>query len=808
MSMHKFKVHRAGVLSVASVSSLGSTYLFAPVLKDRELYRTPVVNLGDDIIDLQSEVAVPYSPTATSWAISGSDSQYFKLVGGGLYFIGGSGRSAIPRGTTLTLTVTAQNAISGTASCTLTVKVPLDTDCRFVSWQSGNDGSDGLTPSTPWKTVPGTGLSTSQAFPTALTLTSKVMFFRGERHRTSAFYTSSGSSASLPHSGTPSAPMVYAFSGWGGRAVFAGDDALIGSWQSVTQAEVYGNPNWANIKKISVDTGGGAFALDFFRHLFCGDTICYPAQYPKPTLLNKFEGAYIAANANDQSEGMKQIYFTTLSGDTTVPRVYRPTGGANITIVDPALNALFNNQSFATAPGMWVCIYAPGNNTNFLPVLTFDATTNTLVAASITGSSNGINVIGGNTSYGLILSPASISVAGQYALSQDGKTIYCIPPNNDQPSVSVRNHAFLFGVASNVVFEGGQMERYAGCSSGDSLRARGGGVGGGHAFVCTSSTAFGSGNVVRDFLIRHNRSEDDDGAGVHVGGSGQTGGLDNANLERFRFRENPRSSGFRFGTRFEGRQTGSLPGTGSASGIQTTQGPTAAEIRAWSTGKIRWNYVETEGIGRTFILLTKSVGAHVYENVVQNCSSVHGNGVSLYNDSIGTYTYYNLVELNLFDNMERPYTTSITNALIGIARYNTLTRNVFLGRGGNASLNMTNGEPNGTLTKNIFMRSVSDAIPAAHIYRGYNLTVTNNVVAGFSSQTTVDSIGGYGSWNIDNNYLTYGSVPANGVGGAQFESSGNQGPPGTPTQIWDKTTIPSTWQTTLGAGQIGPFWTI
>lgn len=745
-----------------------------PILKDRTLYRTTLVDAGQEYIDLAREVALPYSPAATSWTlVGGADVANWEQLTTGLITVVPAQRTAV-KGTTQVFTVKGTNAYGDSATVTVTVKIPADADCRFVDFVGGAEANAGTSPAAAWKYLPRTLGATNTTI-----LASKVVFFKGGVRYKGTITDGSGT-GQPSHSGTSGAPMVYYGTGWNGVAIADGADDLTGSWSSVSQAEVWGNPNYANIEKYTLSS-----ATERWQHLFCGDTMCYLSQYPTPTNLLKFEGVAKGASG-DTSEGCARVLYTTDPAVTTKPRLYRSTSGTGkvVTVVDDALNAVFNNTSYAynaLGIGYWLLVWGPGNNVSFVPVQQFDATTNTLTADAGTTS---IVSQSGYTAYAVLGSPASIAKAGQFAFSPDGLTLYAWRPNTNTPSISQRKiFAAIGSGASNFVFGGFNVERFSG--SGNNVGRAGTATGyGGIAFINGFSSVT-TNYTLTDMHVRQMRADGGEGC-FYYGLS--SGGLNDSIIERIQFEECPRSSGIRCGNIF-------------SSSTPTT---TESGVRALTSAKIQYIYAKTESLGRTALLLTHSDSAHIRGLFGINLSSVHGNFISLYTDAAGTYTQNCLVEDNLCDGVQRSYTIS-NGGGIATSRNCWIKRNVFLGTDVGATANLYSGDLGSTWSQNLIMMATGYTYADA-IYIGDGggtsggITVDSNVIAGFGWTSSTSSA----SWTVTNNLMTVNLVPPSGT---NKTVSGNTTASGAPIYAWDKT-LTAQMQTTLGAGEIGIFWTI
>jgi len=736
----------------------GTGYPFPPKLGERELYRTVLVTAGDEVIDLQAEVAIPSSPVASTFTIGGADAAKLEAqpVSSRFQIFTPATRAALA-GTTLNVTVTATNTYGTSNTVALVIKVPANADCRFASYASGSDANNGTTPALAWKYAPGTASYTGSA----VTLgAGKALFFKGaESHR---YIIAKSGLSCLDHAGSSGNPMIYAGSGWGGRAVIDGSDVITG-WSSVTQAEVSGNPNWANIEKVDLTSQGGALAL--YQHLFCGDVMCYPAQGPTPVDLRDFEGPGDPA----EDKGMWRIPFTTSGAEAR--RMYQTGGSGNaVTIVDPWLATTFGAHSPYTDAAV-ALLWGPGNETTTQAVLSYDQGASTITVACSGAPQN----VSGYGSYGISHHPVLIVQAGQFALSPDRTTLYAWRPNADATSVSRRNRGMSVGLRDYVVVEGFTWQRISGDSTSN-------GVAFAHTFL-GGTDGYSPGVIIRDHYIRQNRANGGDGVGYYGTGGG---GLYDFMIERLRYEENPRSSGIRTGNRLIGVAGGS-----------------AASVRAYPLSKIRWCYAPRFGLGRTGKLLQVADGIHVYGNVFRDLTSVHGNVFSLYDPSSGdaSYSRYIVLELNYGDNCERCYTTSLNDTDKAVDRFNTVVDNIFLGAGESSTMNMPSGEPGSYIGRNLIMNG-PDLVGTANAINldiGNRVTVSGNVVSGISDLPAerVDA-----AYTITDNLLMVNSIPP-GNGGTQIVS-GNTVATGAPIRIWDGI-ITSEMAARLGAGPIGVF---
>lgn len=751
------------IVNVAEIPPTGgSTYQFKPFLRDRQLYRTIMVASGDEFIDLQSEVATPFSPGATSWTIGGADAAKVQQSSPGILVFEPSTRASLA-GSTLNVTVQGTNSYGSSDVVNLQIVVPANADCRFASYETGSDANNGTTPALAWKQAPRSlGFTGTQ-----VTLTGgKVLFFRGsdEKHRYMLNKGLSASYVALDHAGTSEAvPFVYAGGGWGGRATFDGSDVVTGWAFCASQADALGNPNWANIEKVDLTTQGGA--MDYASHLYCGDAMCWPAQFPTPADPNDFEDAL---DATEQG-GMYQIAYTGVTAGAA-PRLYKTASGTQpINVLDTRISSKFGAEN----PTGWPLeLWNSTNNNTRLSIASYTQGT----SAVVTNSTSAIpNSSLGKGAYSITHHPKLIDGPGQFALSADRLTLYAWRPNAGTTSVSRRDRCVGMGHRNYVVVEGFRVQRYTSLTGGFAIA---------HA-----STATMTGSTVRDIKITQMRA--DGGEGLVGGAPGVGSGWVDCNIERIHvYGYNPKSSGIRIGAKFWGYVGG-----------------TPAQVRAKTSGKIRWCYIEPESIGRTALFGGAFDGCHIVENVISGLSTMHGNGISLNDASIGdgAYCRYVVLEKNLIDAVDRGYTVSISvDSDKTIDRFNYISRNVWLGILSPA-MNMYSGEPGSTVIQNLVMRKTGDTFTGAQmsIDIGNRVIIQNNVVAGITYNAPEASAAAY---TIQNNLITTTLVlpPHNGT---TRVVSGNTTITGAPIYSWNGT-FTSEMQATLGAGQIGPFWTI
>lgn len=749
-----------------SGSTGGSDYLYAPLVRDRTLWRTTLVAQDEDVIDLQAEFAIPGSPTCTSWSVSGADSNYFYALSDGKIAFKASTRASITPGTTLSLTITGTNAY-GSNLATLSVVVPADADCRFVSIGSGSDANNGTTPALAWAHVPRNYGFTG----TPVTLgAGKVLFFKAEIFRSRLAQTDADSGSQLQHGGTAGNNFVYSFTGWGGRATIDGSDTLSGG-TTPSQVEVNGNTNYLSLTKYDLTSQGGA--AGYWQHMFAGDQMLYPAQWPTPASLPAFSNPNV-----DETGGFWRVAWTTDTGVS--PRMNQPltTVGATITIVDARIAARYGNVAVSELPPK-LFYWGPNNETSYISLDTYDYATSTITALSV--SSGYLVDDSGYAAYALVGGALDIVEAGQFAWSADELTRYAWLPNADTVSIARRSFAITSGQVSYVTYSGAKLQRTAGNSSaayGGTSGRYGGAIR--NVFSATTTQV-----VFSDIQVTQTRADAGEGTGIHVNNNGLTDSI----LERFHFTENPRAAGLKL-TGFQG-----LTGT-----------PTAAQVAAYAWGKVRYIYCAPLGLGRTYLNLFKGTGVEFYDFIEENNDTIHGNGVSPYDVGATSLVNYNYFHDFLIDNSTNPYTTSIAAAVTGVDRHNTLENFVVLASEG-ASMQLNSGEPGGVFNRGIIMfgASYTGSANGVSINKGYGLTITNSVIAGITGTTPYTAAGG-GTllYDFQDNLLTVNSAPPN-VDANQIQI--NTVATGAPIRIWDKV-LTAEMEATLGPGRIGLFWNV
>lgn len=767
-----------GVFSLTG-NGAGETYYNAkvPQALSTTVYRTPSVDAGDESIFLQEEMAYPHSPPATSWLVTGADATYFQAgaVAGSIVFNAATRASMTRRTYTLTVTPIRSGVGTGTAQ-TLTVVVPLLVNEYFVQYSALNQSGNG-TFGAPYKFMPGTShyTGTAKSFRHG-----DVIFMKGEIHRTAHWNSLTSIIGYMDHFGTTGDPVVVEFSGWGTlRATLDGSDVITGG-TTVTQAEVGGNPNYTNIRKFDLSSQGGA--LEYFQMAYDGPTMLYRAQYPTPVDLRQVNSLDSVSASGSEKYGLKNITCATSGGTARISTDggadfdgYPARNGTTITLTDPAIAARYGNVAYTALPRFVILLF--GNFLGEVMPSGYDYLTSTVTFNSAFWI--GVNSNTNKCAYGTLFSPVDIVQAGQYALSNDGLTLYMWPPNNSTISVSRRYSAVQW--ADYVKYRGGDIQRF--CNG--SKRA-GGATDVGCAFYFYGNNNYRNESDVIN--MRMSQCKADNNAMMYgiASSGGNTTGFRSTNIELCTFADNF-TSGLRFSTMWEGSVT-----SGSA-----------AATRAATRGKIRANYFKPFSTDQTALLLQGANGAHVTLNCFRGNKTIHGNCISLYDTTSGSYqsNQYCVIDLNQSEDCARFYTTETNPAVTD--RHNTVEGNYVLDAntaiyGGQSSpVSLNGGDPGVLFNRNLFMGFDSSYSAWIGLYvNGSNVTVTNNVMSGIQLPV---------SWTgtVTNNYFTVAPQTANNLtsGGTQ---SGNTQLTGV-SQIGYFTSFTGPMLTTLGAGQIGCF---
>lgn len=749
----------------------GTDFARKPEARPRELWRTPLVAQGEDVINVQTEVLVPWSPQMTSAVIGGTDASKLEQSGDCKVALTAAARAAIgSAGAQLTWTVTPSNAYGTGPTATVTENVVADTNARFVSFGSGSDSNNGTTPALAWKHVPRNWDFTGSQ----VTLgAGKVLFFKAELYRTRLATTNSISGTTpLPHSGTSGNPFVYSGTGWlpaGSayeRATIDGTELVTGSGPP-TQLEVDGNPNYASLTKFDLTSQGGAGG--YWLSLFAGSSMLYVSQWPTPDDITKSDDPF--------DDGAGGWWRLTNSSSGTGPRMY--TASNVVHIFDPRICTRYGNVPVSGLPPK-VLIWGPNNESTFLDITTYNYDAGgTNCELQISGVVGPLVNNNGKTAYALIGGKIDVVKVGQFAITADGLTYYAWLPNAGETSIA-RRESIINASVSYVTYSGLAVQRSA--SNSVSLF--------GSAFTAFSSISV-SQLTFSDIWCSQNRQDTGSGGCIHSSNTNMADSI----VERFKLHENPRSSGFRMGGGFDG--------------LTSNTTPTADEVIAYSKGKMRWNYCEENCAGRTIFAIFKSVGAEYTENVIRNLNGLHGNVFSPY--GVDDAVHRTVFDKNWVEDSTRPLTASIQGTGAPTkCRYNTYLNNLFTGGFQDQAASLNSTEPCGVFQRNIFMWGPSTT------YTGYaiNLTVgnsvvfTHNVIAGASNSTVsgVDNVTAMSpftyAYDIENNLFTINKIPNNN-GSLQIQLS-NTVATGAPIRVWDGT-FTNEMKAALGSGPIGPF---
>lgn len=734
---------------------------FKPIALTTTVYRTMLVDAGDEVIDLTREVLHPGSPQAVLFQVSGTHWDNWKQDTVGLLTAKTSIRNSL-KATTQTLNIKALNGAGWSAEVVLTILVKADADCRFCDFASGADANNGTTPALAWKHAP-------RSYPftgTQVTLgAGKVLFFKAGKHRYSLVETKNLNYTYLPHSGTTGNPFIFSGAGWGGRAQLAGDEVEVGTVSTVTQAEVGGNPNYASIRKIALGS-----AIEVYQRFFVGDKMFNPAQFPQPTNPRLFRGAQDPTS----SKGLfTDIAFTTSSGVS--PRAYQTGGaGGNITWVDARHAARYGNVASATVEGRKVQFWQAGNFVEIATIASYDYATSTLV---VTPGAGGVlsDAGSGFTAIGTMFHPADIAGPEQYAVSADATVAYFW---YEAGEISVSR--LLLGVAvgsSYVRFQDFDVGRYAGGTSG---------TGGGAAFAkVNSATAY-------ELDIVGSRIE-------HCSMLGEGGVITNASAGSWLDSNISRNyGGF---SPYAGFFRNAVPFAASVGATLTK-----AQVAALTVGKISYNYIEPYAYQGTSYLFIKMQHIEFVGNVHRESLNSHGGGLKMYTDSVavnGDYIYRNYIHDNAWVGIDRCMAFSGTPT----DRSNWLERNVYLGDASASASYPVGRDPGCERSGEIMGFVPGGSYPYAYTQAAgdYADTFRGCVVAGMSRGTLASC-----KYDIQDCYFPDTSVLEND--GADRIFANNEVETGVVEWDWLNDNMPTKWHDEIrdrdGAGPIGLYWEI
>lgn len=547
----------------------------------------------------------------------------------------------------------------------------------------------------------------------------------------------------------------------GGRAIFDGSDPITG-WQPVTQAEVFGNPNWANIEKIDITAQGGA--IDYQDHIYSGDVDNWPAQTPRPVDPAVNEGIQ---DLTEQS-GFYQI--NSGSGAAS-PKGYN-SSSTTVTIVDPRIAARFGSIDLTGATG-W--IWVTGNYVEPGTITSYDQSTSTIVI-TYTSAKTLINTAG-RAAYSISHHPAQIEVPGQFAWSTDKQTLYAWRINSDPTSLARRNR-FMSASRHWIIAEGFNVKRYTGVSA--------------CAFSNTSTNARWNRVTLRDNVVSSIRASGKVGIGLNNTQAGLRGYFQ-PRIERFSIIGYNRGGAFRCGGGFMGFEKG--------------------EVLSWNQVKsadwgIRYVFIDSSAVDATIFYAGQCNGVYVHHICARNIKSPHGNGASLYaiyDSAVNEQSFCNWTVIGnwFLDDCERPVTSENNN--LNYARMNLYERNITTSSSFKSLLwSLQVGEPGSTIRENIIVGVKGwtyDGSGAVLLGTGGNLEMYNNVVDGATANNsgTIDI-----RYTFRDNLITKNILPtSNGTtrivtGNVNYSGSvpfgGN----------WDGT-IDSQMAATLGSGPIGVF---
>lgn len=581
---------------------------FVPRCLPTTVYRTNTVPAGMESIWPQEEMAWPQSAPATSWLVGGADAGFFEAgTTGSIVFKAATRASMTRRDYALTFTPIRSGVGTGAATA-MTVRFPATVGNEFfVDYDNGLEGNSGADYLHPRKFLPGTADATGAAKAFA---GDDVVFMAGDQvHRTAHVKSHTDDTIRLTYAGTSGHLLVVEWSGWGTTRGYLDGSDIIATGVAVTQAEVGGNPNWANILKYDMSTRGGA--IEFYQGVFCGPTKVFRAQFPTPANLHTSDLPHNIAIGSEQY-GFRNVpagtsgtsYMCTDNSALNSDGVPYLKAGTLLTIKDPIFASRYGNVAASKLPK--IMVLTPSNNTAELKPDGYNYATSTVtfnVAIDIATSS-----ATGKCAFAVLFSPVDIVQPGQYGIEQDGSILYVWKPNASAVSVSRRVRAVDWGFNGYTRYRGGGAQRFCGGMkrSGTSYQNLG-----------TFHHYLGSGvrmecDVVNFWL---NQNANEDGACFYNKGNGTTG-IGNSNIELCLFTENACSGG-----RFSGIWNG-----------PTTNGDFAT-VSAAASGKIQANSMPKYSIDKTGWLMR---GGHDYQirwNYFSVGPTLHGNAISIYSDS-------------------------------------------------------------------------------------------------------------------------------------------------------------------------------
>lgn len=740
-----------------------------------------VVTQDDEAVDVAAVCYHPNSPAATSIALTGTATQYFKVLSGTKLAILDAARATIPRNQYHTLTGVMTNAQGASDSFTLNIWVPNDTDCVFFS-PTGNDTTGTGAYTAPYKHVPRTPLWTGTGGANAgPTFNGKTLIFEGGRHQHEIVAYTSGIPFATDHH-----DCHWGWHSWKGQAKLSGDTDEAGSHTTASSAETYASPATGTLEKVTVGT-----AIRRDQSVFWGLVMGRMAQYPRPNDLMVNEDPTLAINqlasyddtAGTSDGGFKRIFHTTNSSDTTTVRFFYNTGGVDSYIQDAKLDARFNNASVArdtAGIGQYVKVLQNGNNVDYVKVLEYDVTLHRMY---FNAGSTIIQTQSSYTAYALLNSPYDVQVVGQYATTKDQLTVIEYrPASPGQFSVARLAFGLGIGLQANNVHHQLWVQRYSG----------GSGVNGGTAVYCRNNSGgtYYDGIAIYGLRVHQMNQEDQGGLGMEVNGDT---GIRNFIFDKVHYSDNWRGRGLNASGPMLGLTTGS-----GAGGY-----PTKAEVKAYAYGKLRWAHCDSGGMTRTMDLQQQMRGVHHVGWSARKYKGVHADGHAISVDNpTGVYYDHNLHEEEFIDCALRWQTSSINDAFLNTSMSNWYDRCIWLGdeEGTNFGIELQTGNPGAIYDRCIFIQSPDSApstnSPCLWIGGGWGINVTNSILNGFQATTTMHGAISP-TWTVDNCGMTSASYPADDAANSRRVTNITSL---SALQRWDGVTIPTAWKTILQAG--------
>jgi hypothetical protein len=752
----------------------------------------------EEAVDLAAVCYEPASTPAASITLTGTATQWFKVLSNTKIAIRDAVRGTIPTDTWYLINGVASNVTGSCDPFTVAVWVPSPGNSVFFS-PTGNDLTGNGAVNSPYQHVPKTAAWTGTGGANGgPQFTNKTFIFKAGKHQYELGTYNSGILFAVNHPG-----CKFAWNSWQGQAMMSGDIDEAGGFSIASSGETFGAAATGTLEKIT-------FGSAVLRHqpVNCGAEMYRMSQFPRPNDLWKCLDPQSAAdgtnNYNSTTKtsdgGFMPVFATTNSSDTTPKRIYMTPTGVNCYWQDSDLDVRFNNASMArnaAGVGVYVGAWVHGNFVNYVNVLEYDVTlhrayfdVNAYGFATPSGDVNSIALSSGTTAICLFNSPYDVRVAGQYAVLPGSSGLTGIVFRNGgaaagQCSVSRWRYGIGWGDVSGHIHFQAWVQRYAGGSGG----------GGGTAITCRnndpSGTAWATGLAIYGLKVTQMNQEDEDGCAFEVSG---TTGIKDFIIDRVHVLNNVRGRGC--------RATGPMLGLLSGSGPGGY--PTMMEVINYAYGKMRWWFCDQGGVSLTFDLQQNMRGVEQLGWSARDFKGAHADGhaISVFNTS-GSYYDHNVIRNEFVDLALRWFTTDVNDVFLPpTAQWiNWIVGGVYLGevQATNVGIMMQTGWPGGYMISSIVMTSARSAdvsgLPALYIGGGWGMQILGCIINGLGVNNTA-----HGSTTA-----TY-TVDSTGWTGTQISDDvANSRRNTNPTtlsamQKWDGFTIPTAWKSILQRG--------